>query len=208
MMCYFCEDMRRSLIAVLLFASFCGGKHVADTSAEWRHVLSRKKTASSPNATPSARQAYLDSLTAFLARYPSHPRAREVYRRIQLDFAKELSALGRQQDAIRFYRAVLTDDPSSAEALQGLATAIDRLTVSRQKLLALQKGMSKRQVGHLLGDPIPGWTTRTERPDCVMEAWYYKTAEHGIAGVYFRDGKVIAAEADSRAKLVPLSDAR
>lgn len=199
--------MRRSLVAALLLATFCGGKPVAEPSAEWRHVLSHKKAAVSPNATPRARQAYADSLASFLVRYPSHPRAREVYRRIQLDFANELASLGRQQDAIRFYRAALTDDPQNRDALRGLAAAIDRLTVSRPKLLALEKGMSKRQVAHLLGDPIPGWTTRTDRPDCVMEAWYYRTTEHGVAGVYFRDGAVIAAEENSHAKLVPLSDA-
>jgi len=197
--------MRRSLLAALLLTTFCSGRHVADASAEWRHVLSHKKAAVSPNATPTARQAYADSLAAFLARYPSHPRAREVYRRIQLDFANELATLGRQQDAIRFYRAVLTDDPQNREALRGLAMAVDRLTISRQRLLALEKGMSKRQVARLLGDPIPGWTTRTEHADCVMEAWYYRTTEHGVAGVYFRDGNVIAAEENSHAKLVPLS---
>lgn len=199
--------MRRSLILALVFASSCGSPHATDISAEWRRVLSHKKAAVNPNATVKAKQLYADSLAAFLARYPSHPRAREVYRSIQLDFANELAALGRQQDAIRFYRAVLTDDPHNAEAIHGLARAIDRLTISHQKLLALQKGMSQRQVAKLLGDPIPGWTSRTERPDCVMEAWYYRTADHGIAGVYFRDGTVIAAEEDSRAKVVPLSGA-
>ncbi len=198
--------MRRSLILTLILAASCGGSpHATDTSAEWRHVLSNKKAAVTPNATTKAKQVYADSLAAFLARYPSHPRAREVYRHIQLDFANELAALGRQQDAIRFYRAVLTDDPHNREAVSGLARAIDRLTVSHQKLLALQKGMSKRQVAKLLGEPIPGWTTKTERPDCVIEAWYYRTADHGVAGVYFRDGTVIAAEENSRAKVVPLS---
>lgn len=199
--------MRRSALLLLLLASFCGGNDATDNSAEWRHVLSRKKDAVSAQATPHQKQLYADSVAAFLARHPAHPRAREVYRRVQLDFAKELAALGRQQDAIRFYRAVLTDDPHNAEALQGLAQAIDRLTVTHKKLLALEKGMSKRDVARLLGDPIPGWTARTERPDCVMEAWYYRTTDHGVAGVYFRDGSVIGAEENSHARLVPLTEA-
>jgi len=199
--------MARWLLAALLLVTFCGGNDASDSAAEWRHVLDRKKGAASPHATPGQKQAYADSLAAFLSRHPSHSRAREVYRRLQLDFASDLAAIGRQRDAIRFYRAVLTDDPKNAEALEGLARAIDRLAVSHQKLLALEKGMSKQQVSHLLGDPIPGWTERTERPDCVMEAWYYRTVEHGVAGVYFRDGTVIAAEENSHARLVPLNDA-
>lgn len=199
--------MSRWLLAVLLLVTFCGGNDASDSAAEWRRVLDRKKGAVSPQASPGQKQAYADSLAAFLARHPSHSRAREVYRRLQLDFASELAGLGRHRDAIRFYRAVLTDDPRNAEALGGLARAIDQLAVSRQKLLALEKGMTKRQVSRLLGDPIPGWTERTERSDCVMEAWYYRTVEHGVAGVYFRDGTVIAAEENSHSRLVPLADA-
>jgi tetratricopeptide (TPR) repeat protein len=196
--------MRRCLLAFALIAVCCTGRDSADNSAEWVHVLSRKKAASAPNATQRQKQVYADSLAAFLARYPTHSRAREVYRRVQLDFAQELAALGRYQDAIRFYRAVLTDDPRNREALAGLAAAVDRLTVSRQKLLALEKGMSQRDVASLLGKPIPGWTARTERPDCIIEAWYYRTADRGVAGVYFRDGTLFAAEENSHAKVVPL----
>ncbi len=203
-MCYF-VGMRRLALLFALVATCCGGRDAADNAPEWLHVLGRKKAAVLPNATQRQKQAYADSLAAFLARYPTHPRAREVYRRIQLDFAQELAALGRYQDAIRFYRAVLADDPHNHEALLGLAAAVDRLTVSRQKLLALQKGMSQREVTGLLGKPIPGWTARTVRPDCVIEAWYYRTTDHGVAGVYFRDGTLFAAEENSHAKLVPLT---
>jgi len=189
---------------VLLIVS-CGGTKTIDTSSEWVHVLSRKKGAVSPNATPRQKQLYADSLAAFVTRYPAHARAREVYRRIELDFASELSALGRYQDAIRFYRAVLKDDAQNREALDGLAAALDRLTVSRQKLLALEKGMSQREVARLLGKPIPGWTAKTDRPDCTIEAWYYRTTDRGVAGVYFRDGTLFAAEANSHEKLVPLT---
>ena len=89
---------------------------------------------------------YADALAAFVSRNPDHSRARDVYRRVQLDFARELSALGRYQDAIRFYRAVLSDAPKNPEALAGLSVALDRLTVSRPKLLALEKGMSQHEV--------------------------------------------------------------
>lgn len=202
-MCYF-VSMRRLVLLFALGVMFCGGRDATDNAPEWLHVLSRKKAAVSPNATQRQKQVYADSLAAFVGRYPTHSRGREVYRRIQLDFARELASLGRYQDAIRFYRAVLTDDAKNAEALKGLAEALDRLTVSRQKLLALEKGMSQRDVAHLLGKPVPGWTARTERPDCVIEAWYYRTTDRGIAGVYFRDGTLFAAEENSHSKLVPM----
>jgi hypothetical protein len=195
------------VVFALIIASCGGGTKTVDSSGDWIHVLSRKKAAVSPNATPRQKQVYADSLAAFLTRYPAHPRAREVYRRVQLDFASELATLGRYQDAIRFYRAVLTDDPRNKEALAGLTAAVDRLTVSREKLLALEKGMKEREVARLLGKPIPGWTVRTKRPDCTIDAWYYRTTEHGVAGVYFRDGTLFAAEENSHAKLVPLAPA-
>jgi len=197
--------VRRFLAILVLLIVSCGGIKTIDTSSEWVHVLSRKKTAVAPNATPRQKQLYADSLAAFVTRYPAHARAREVYRRVELDFASELSALGRYQDAIRFYRAVLKDDAQNREALDGLAAALDRLTVSRQKLLALEKGMSQREVARLLGKPIPGWTAKTDRPDCTIEAWYYRTTDRGVAGVYFRDGTLFAAEANSHEKLVPLT---
>jgi hypothetical protein len=68
--------------------------------------------------------------------------------------------------------------------------------------------MSEREVARLLGQPIPGWIDRTERRDSTVESWYYRTTEGGVAGVYFRDGELFAAEENSHAKLVPLSQAR
>lgn len=197
--------MRRSLAILAVVLASCGGTKTVDNSSEWLHVLSRKKAAVAANATPHQKQVYADSLAAFVNRYPTHGRAREVYQRVQLDFASELSSLGRYQDAIRFYRAVLSDAPKNPEALSGLSVALDRLTVSRPKLLALEKGMSQHEVAKLLGKPIPGWTARTERPDCTIEAWYYRTTDRGVAGVYFRDGTLFAAEANSHEKVVPLT---
>ena len=204
-LCYFGITLRRFALLFAIVLVSCSGTKSVDTSAEWLHVLSRKKAAVSSDATPRQKQAYADSLAAFLKRYPTHARARVVYRHLELDFATELSSLGRYQDAIRFYRAVLADEPKNASALEGLSTALDRLTVSHEKLLALEKGMSQHDVARLLGKPIPGWTARTDRPDCTIEAWYYRTTDSGVAGVYFRDGTLFAAEANSHQKLVPLS---
>jgi hypothetical protein len=193
--------MRRLAVLIAFAAAACGAGGDSDNSHEWRNVLRHKNAAAAPDATPEAKQAYADSLGAFVQKHPSHGRAREVYRRIQIDFARELASLGRYQDAVRFYRAVLLHDPANRDAQRGLADAVAHLAVSRDKLLQLEKGMSQRQVAHVLGKPIPGWTARTKRREATLEAWYYRTTEGGVAGVYFRDGEVIAAEENSHAKL-------
>lgn len=198
--------MRRFLVLISLAALSCGGgsRGGVDNSSEWLQVLRHKQAAQAPNARPQARQMYADSLGAFVRNHPTHSRAREVYEHIQLDFARELAFLGRYQDAIRIYRAVLAHDPQSVAALQGLGDALDHLVVSRERLLALRKGMSQRDVAQLLGKPIPGWQVRNDRPDTAIESWYYRRIGGGIAGVYFRDGVLFAAEENSQAKVAPL----
>lgn len=200
--------MRRHLVllpvALLLFA--CGASSDgSDPQRDWMHVLNRKKAATAPSASTHEKQIYADSLGAFVQKHPSHSRARAVYQRIQLDFAHELAAVGRYQDAIRFNRAVLSYDGTNEEARAGLATALDRLAVSHEKLLALEKGMSEKSVAQLLGKPIPGWKVATDRGEVVIDSWYYRTKDGGIAGVYFRDGVLFAADANANAKLSPLS---
>lgn len=200
--------MTRSLVApfaAMLLLAACGAGSDSTDNGEWLSVLNSKKAAVSPNAGPREKQVYADSLAAFVQRHPTHNRAREVYTNIQLDFARELASLGRYQDAIRFYRAVLSHDPQQADALNGLREAVDHLAVSRPKLLALEKGMSQHDVAKLLGKPIPGWIVRTERRDSLIESWYYRTGDGHVAGVYFRDGELFAAEENSQARLTPLS---
>lgn len=192
-----------AVLAVLLTAACSDGGGALDH--DWLRVLHHKKAAVSPQASQREKQVYADTLGAFVQQHPQHSRARQVYQRIQLDFARELAAIGRYQDAIRFYRAVLANDPTNAEATRGVAEAVDRLAVPRPKLLALEKGMSQRQVAQLLGKPIPGWTSKHDRGDVVNESWYYRTSEGGVAGVYFRDGVLLAAEATSHEKIAPLT---
>lgn len=191
--------------AMLVFASCGSDVDSADSQRDWLHVLSRKKAAAAQSATTRDKQVYADTLGAFVQKHPTHSRAREVYQRIQLDFANELSSMGRYQDAIRFYRAVLAADATNTEASRGLTAAVDRLAVSKRKLLALEKGMSQHQVAQLLGKPIPGWKVKAENRDPAIEAWYYRTTEGGVAGVYFRDGELFGAEENSHAKLSPMT---
>src|SRR5438093_6882069 len=132
------SSMRRLLLPVALLAAACGaGDDSADNSREWLRVLHHKKAAAAPNATPQQKQVYADSLGAFVQKHPTHGRAREVYETIQVDFANELVALGRYQDSVRVYRAVLVHHPGHPDAQRGLADAVAHLAVSRDKLLLL-----------------------------------------------------------------------
>ena len=191
---------------ISLFVLACGAApDGTELQSDWQHVLSRKKAAAAPNASQQQKQIYADTLGAFVQKHPTHGRARAVYQRIQLDFARELASIGRYQDSIRFYRAVLASDPGNAEASQGVAVALDHLAVSRQKLLSLERGMSRHQVAQLLGKPVPGWSVRYDQRDPAVESWYYRTTDGQVAGVYFRDGVVFGAEATSDAQLSPLT---
>src|SRR5256885_16930046 len=108
-MCYFVSEMRRFLAVAAVVLASCGGhSNQADNTGEWRRVLELKKGAIAQNADARVKQLYADALAAFTDKHPQHGRSREAYDRIQLDFADELSSLGRYQDSIRFYRAVLT----------------------------------------------------------------------------------------------------
>jgi hypothetical protein len=194
------------VVTSVFLAFSCGARtDQADSQADWQHVLSRKKAAASPTASSREKQIYADTLGAFLQKHPTHGRARLVYRRIQLDFASELASLGRYQDAIGFYKAVLAHDPGNEEANRGVAEALDRLAVTKAKLLALEKGMTQHQVSQLLGKPVPGWKVRNDRRDTVIESWYYRTVDGGVAGVYFRGGVLFAAEPASNEKLASLT---
>lgn len=196
--------MRCRFPLLLILVAACGANDGPDHSIEWLRVLSHKKAAIAQSASRLQKQAYADSVAGFLVTHPTHGRARQVYHHIQLDFANELASLGRYRDAIRFYRAVLREDPRNETALRGIQNALDHISVSRTKLLALQKGMSEHDVVALLGKPIPGWSVRTERRDSIVESWYYRRSDGGVAAVYFRDGEVFAAEENSQAKVVPL----
>lgn len=200
------SNVRKLSLAVVLIAlGACSSDQSNDPQSDWLHVLSRKKAAVAADATTHARQMYADALHAFVLKHPTHSRAREVYHRVQLEFARELAVHGRYADAIGFYRAVLAEDPANKEALSGLTEAAERMAVSRERLLTLQKGMSQSEVAHLLGKPMPGWKVRTRHRDTRLESWYYRTTDGGVAGVYFRDGELLAAEEKSEAKLAPLT---
>jgi hypothetical protein len=189
-----------ALLGLLLIGG-CGTDASPDHQAEWRDVLRHKRDAVAPDAPAERKQVYADSVRAFVEKHPNHTRAREVWQRLQLEFANDLARVGRYQDAIRFYRAVLTHHPENEEARRGLAAAADRLAITRDKLEVLRKGMSHREVASVLGRPVPGWVVKHRRAGITYEAWYYRTRTGELAAVYFRDGEVLAAEESSNAQL-------
>jgi hypothetical protein len=195
------RSSRAFAVFLIVFAACADRSAQPDHQDEWRGVLQHKRAAVAPDAKPEHKQVYADSVRAFVQKHPDHGRAREVWQLLQLEFAGDLAAVGRHQDAIRFYRAVLEHDPSNEAASRGLATAVERLAVSRDKLLSLQKGMSQHEVAAILGKPMPGWSVKNKRPEATIEAWYYRTRGGAVAGVYFREGKVFAAEETSNSKL-------
>ena len=211
-----CFRMRVSpfpAMLLMMLAGACGGQGApgdpasvqqADHQSEWRDVLEHKRAAVAPDASPDQKQVYADSVRAFVMKHPNHSRATEVWQRLQLEFADDLAGAGRYQDAIRIYRSVLTHHPESDHARSGMALAAARLAITREGLLALRKGMSHHQVSSLLGKPIPGWTVKNRRAGVTFEAWYYRTRSGSLAGVYFREGKVIAAEETSNERLARL----
>ena len=179
----------------------CGSDSGPDHQAEWRDVLRHKPAAVAADASAGHKQLYADSVRAFVEKHPNHTRAREVWQQLQLQFADDLARAGRYQDAIRFYRAVLTHHPENDHARRGLADAADRLIITREKLLVLKKGMRPREVSSILGKPVPGWVVKHRRAGIAYEAWYYRTRTGALAAVYFRDGEVLAAEESSDARL-------
>jgi hypothetical protein len=196
---------RLLLLSAILCLAACSQSSDDPSRSAWLQVLTHKKAAAASSSSPLQKQLYADALQGFVQTHPEHSRAREVYQRIQLDFANELASLGRHQDAIRFYRAVLTQDPMNRDAIKGINEALARVSVTRDKLLLLEKGMSQRDVAKLLGKPVPGWTVIVDRPESTTESWYYRRHDGGVAAVHFLDGKVFAAEEKSDAKLAPLT---
>src|SRR5438132_10487302 len=138
----FVRQMRRLLAFSLFLIAACSADNGIDNAPEWLHVLHHKKAAVAPSATPRDKQVYADSLAAFVRKHPAHPRAREVYQSVQLEFARELTSLAQSQAAIRLYGAMLSSEPMNAASLRSPSYPLEHLVSPRQKLMTLQQSMS------------------------------------------------------------------
>ncbi|MFN2238051.1 MAG: hypothetical protein ABR524_01540 [Thermoanaerobaculia bacterium] len=190
-----------SLILLLLAVSMtaCGPAGLEDDiHRDWRAVLELKKEAE--NAPQSkrvvSRQAWAAALFEFTNRYPEHIRARHAYEELELDFARLMASRGRYEEAIRHYRAVLQGDPGHEAARAELDLAERRRFVTADAVAALRRGMSQDDVSERIGVPAPGWSRRLERDETTIDSWYYPRSDGGVAGVFFRNGELFAAEFD------------
>lgn len=167
-----------------------------DEQIRWRAILDLKRQLTGPQApgAPDVRQQYADALHAFVTRYPQHGRATQVYQRLELDFARQLADQGRFEEAIHHYRAILALDANCREAGIGLADAANRMTVTREELAAVGKGMSRDKVARILGHPRDGWIETVEKRGGKTECWYYRGADGGLASVFLASGRVFATD--------------
>lgn len=193
------------LCSVVLLAVACPRPPLdGEEQVRWRAVLDLKRQAlAAPSARKrDARQQYADALAAFVRQHPKHGRAAEVYQDVKLDFAMELVRQGRYEDAIHHFRAILAIDPACREAGIGLAEAANRMTVTREELAAIQKGMKRADVERLLGAPRNGWVRTVKKDVGTTECWYYRGADGGLASVFIGGGRVFATDysaSDARA---------
>ena len=201
--------MRKSTLALLfslLIPALFGCRDaVVDepVQREWRSVLQARKQMRDSDG-PSrevARQVYVASLSQFRARFPDHERANLAYQEMELEYARHLAGQGRYEDAIPYYQSVLAQMPDSEEVRAELLEAERKRFVSADDLADLRRGMSASEVAERLGHPQPGWSRRLVRGDAVTDSWYYRRRDGGIAGVFFRNGSLFAAELDAPVRL-------
>jgi hypothetical protein len=164
----------------------------------WLAVLRLKRSAGSVSRSAGiyTRQLYADALAQFVTRFPTHGRARVVYRSVELEFARQLCALGRYREAVPYYRHLIDTAPSSAsvELRSELETALQRESVTAEKISTIKLRMSEDDVTAILGRPHPEWVKRVEKGSRRTECWYYPARGGGVAAVFFSGGRVYATD--------------
>jgi hypothetical protein len=196
----------RLFCCAMILALFCLAC-AADPDPEledWRRVLAAKAAIdeTSPAAAVPTRQKYIDTLREFCRRYPNHSRAREVYQAAELEYARELLSSAQYDDAARFFESVLRDNPDNADVRAEFEQAIRSRFLTRNELVNLRKGMRPEEVAAHLGHPLPGWERSIKKTGATITSWYYPRPDGGVGGVYFRNGRLFAAEYE---KSVPLN---
>lgn len=192
----------RASFSALLLCIGCGAPPDPEF-AQWRMVLEEKKLADQAAAETRtrARQKYIDTLREFCGRFPTHQRAREVYLAAELEFARELFDRGEYEQARPFFESVLRDDPENAEVREQLEAALRRRFLTRSQLEPLRKGMRPEEVAAHIGRPLPGWSRSLRKTGDTITGWYYARPDGGVGGVYFKNGRLFAAEYDKTISL-------
>jgi hypothetical protein len=186
-----------AVAAFLAVAAGCSPSVLDDpVAAEWRGVMEAKREwqDAAPAHRTAAHQAYIDRLTAFVRSHPDHGRGRQVYEEAELEFARDLATRGEYDRAIAYYQSVLRTNPGHADAQVELEAAERRRFVTPEALGALRSGMTPEEVRERLGQPLPGWSRTMRRGDSTIVSWYYRRRDGGVAGVFFQNGRLFAAE--------------
>ena len=192
-----------ALIAPLLLAGCREIPFDEQAHREWRHVLEVKRAAldAPQERRLEAKQAYVAALTDFLRAHPDYERADAAYEAVELEYARLLASRGRYDDAVVYYRSVVESNPAHEEARAELEELERKRFVTIESFGLLRRGMSQAEVEERLGRPMPGWSRSLVRDSIVTESWYYRRRDGGVAGVFFRNGELFAAELDGPVRL-------
>lgn len=192
-----------ALVVPLLFAGCREIPYDEQAHREWRRVLEVKRAAldAPRERRMEAKQAYVAALTAFLRAHPDYERAGTAYESVELEYARLLASRGRPDEAVVYYRSILESNPGHREARAELEELERKRFVTVESFGSLRKGMSQAEVEEQLGRPMPGWSRSHVRGAIVTESWYYRRRDNEVAGVFFRNGELFAAEFDGPVRL-------
>jgi len=187
--------MRRLVSALLLLAPILlGCADEGDDRIGWKDVERARAAHEAEPASLTARQNYVDMLSAYLVDHPRDDRANRLYLEEEVAYARSLAEKGRFGSAIPYYEDAVSRAPHDEALRAELEEVRERITVSRDRFAQLSKGMSKDEVRDLLGAPRPGWTHALEKGGRIYETWYYKRTDGGVASVAFAGDRILLAE--------------
>lgn len=197
-----------SVLAIVLGAVLLalGHDEPLELQSEWLHVLRLKanyQRADKQGAKDSEvrRQEWTNAVVAFARAYPQHSRARQVHEDLVLDRARVLAKEGRSDEAIGFYRALSARNRENQFVQRELKELLARKNVECARLAGLLRGMSRQQVLDVLGEPPGGWKSSKGQGALKVESLYYPTLKGPVAGVFFVNDELFAAECGERIEL-------
>lgn len=186
--------MRRFVVLVLALFLFPGCGDDRSSKTRWKDVEAARTAHRSNPDSLDARQAYVDTLSSYLAEHPGDDRASRLFLEEEVAYARFLITKGRFASAIPYFEDALSRSPDD----EALATELDRvrdmITVPRERFDQLSRNMTRDEVRHLLGSPRPGWIHAIDKSGRSHETWYYKRTDRGLASVSFIDDLLRQAE--------------
>ena len=191
------------LAAVLLVL---GHDEPLELQSEWLRVLRLKSNYQRADKlgakdSDAKRQEWTNAVIAFSRAYPQHSRARQVHEDLVLDRARVLAREGRSEEAIVFYRALSARNRDNQLVQRELRELLARKNVDCARFAGLLRGMSRQQVLDVLGEPPVGWKSSKGQGPLTVESLHYPTLKGPVAGVFFVNDELFAAECGERIDL-------